>query len=446
MAETDRYYQLAEKALNLAMTLGAEWCDVSVGSGRHIGVTLEKTAIKEADSGRSQSASVRVFVGGAMGYATCGGHEADRLLAAARQAVGMAREGTSDPDFVALPGPEPVNEVDGLYDPQIEAMTVADVVALAVANIRLARQIEPDVNLSGHVSLSASDSVLVSSTGIRLSRRRTELDGDIEALIVRGEAAADKGYYYDFDSGRMAADCRIDEIARAAVEGARRMLGARRIASGRMTVILGPLAAHDFLDGVVGAANAESLQRGRSFLCGRMGQKIASDCLTLGDDGLVPHGLYSGACDGEGAPRRRVTIIDRGTFAAQLHNSYTAAKAREPNTGHGVRTGGIQPTNMTIALGDKTAADIIAETKRGLYLPIGHFSPNPASGDLSSSVDFGLLIDGGQIVHPVENVMLAGNMIDLLSAIDAVSSDYRDEPGNRMPTLRLRDVQIAGTE
>jgi PmbA protein len=446
MTETDRYYQLAEKALDLATSLGAEWCDVGVGSGRHIGVTLEKTAIKEADSGRSQSAGVRVFVGGAMGYATCGGHEEDRLLAAARRAVGMAREGTSDPDFVALPSPEPVDEIDGLYDPTIEAMTVADVVALAVANIRTAREMEPQVNLSGHVSLSASDGVLISSTGIRLARRRTELDGDIEALIVRGESAADKGYYYDFDSGHMLGDCRIDEIARAAVEGARRMLGARRMPSGRMTVVLGPLAAHDLLDSVVGAANAESLQRGRSFLCGKMGRKIASEHLTLGDDALVPHGLYSGACDGEGAPRRRVTIVDRGMFAAQLHNSYTAAKAGEPNTGHGVRTGGIHPTNMAIALGGRTADQIIAETDRGLYLPIGHFSPNPASGDLSSSVDFGLLIDGGRIVHPVENVMLAGNMLDLLAAIDAVSSDYREEPGNLMPTLRLRDVQVAGTE
>ncbi|MBN2583593.1 MAG: TldD/PmbA family protein [Planctomycetes bacterium] len=446
MAETDRYYQLAEKALDLARSLGAQWCDVSVGSGRHIGVALEKTAIKEADSGQSQACSVRVFVDGAMGYATSGGHEEDRLLAAARRAVGMAREGSDDPDFVSLPAPESADEIDGLYDPAIDAMTVSDVVALAVANIKLAREMERDVNLSGQISLTSSEGVLVSSTGIRLDRRRTELDGDVEAIISRGDAAADKGYYYDFDSGRMLSDCNVGEIARAAVEGARQMLGARRIGSGRMPILLGPVAAYDFLGGIIAAANAESLQRGRSYLCGKMGQTLGSEHLTLTDDGLIPRGLYSGAYDGEGAPRRRVTIFDRGVFSAQLHNSYTAAKAGEPNTGHGVRSGGVHPTNMVVGLGTRTAAELIAEVDRGLYLPIGHFSPNPASGDLSSSVDFGLLIEGGRVVHPVENVMVAGNMIDLMKAVDAVSSDYREEPGNLLPTIRIRDVQVAGTE
>jgi len=449
MAKTDDYMLLAEKALKLAQSLGAESCDVSVGAGRHIGVDLEKTAVKEADAGYSQSCSVRVFIGGAMGYATSGGHEEDRLLAAARRAVEMASEGTPDPDFKGLPQSEPVEEVEGLYDPRIDRLKVEDVVAMAVANIKRAREMDKTVNLSGHVGLTSSEGALAGSTGIRLCRRRTELDGEMEALVLGGSGGTggeDKGYYYDFNSGRMLEDCRIEEISRAAVEGARRMLGARRIGSGRMPIVLGPLAAFDFLGSLMGAANAESLQRGRSFLCQKMGQQVAGPLLTLRDDGLVPRGLYSGATDGEGAPRRRVTVLDQGVFAAQLHNSYTAAKAGQANTGHGVRAGGVRHTNMDIRLGDRTAEEIIGEVDRGLYLAISHFSPDPTSGDLSGSVDFGFLISAGEIVHPVENVMIAGNMLDLASGLDAVSSDFREEPGNRMPTVRIQDVQVAGTE
>jgi len=443
MTDTDRYMLLAETALEAARSLGAEWCDVSVGSGRHIGVSLEKTAVKSADSGHSESAGVRVFVRGAMGYAICGGLEEDRLLAAVRRAVGLAREGTPDPDFKALPEPAEVEPVQGLYDPAIAEMRVEDVVALAAANIRLAREMEPGVNLSGHVSVTAGDSVLAGSTGIRLARRRTRLEADIEALVARGD---DKGYFYDWDSSRMLADCAVEELARPAIEGARRMLGARRMASGRMPVVLGPLAAADFMSELVSAAGAESLQRGRSFLCGKMGAKVGGDALTVADDGLVPRGLHSGEADGEGAPRRRVTVFDRGVFAAQLHNSYTAHKAGEPNTGHGVRTGGVRCTNLDPALGTQTAADIIRSTGDGLYLAISHFSPNPTSGDLSASVDFGFRIAGGRVAHPVESAMIAGNMLDLAAAVDAVSADFRDEPGNRMPTLRIADVQVAGTE
>jgi PmbA protein len=443
MAELDNYMQLAEQALELARSLGAEWCDVSIGSGRHITVTLERTAVKAADSGRSESASVRAFVGGAMGYALCGGLEPERLLAAARRAVGMAREGTPDPDFKSLPGPEPVPPVAGLHDPAVAELSVEDVVNLAVANIRLARELEREVNLSGQVSLSTSDGVLASSTGIRLTRRRTELDSEIEALVTRG---SDKGFYYDFDSGHMLADCRIEHLARAAIEGARRMLGARRVPSGRMPVVLGPLAAADFLSELVSAASAESLQRGRSFLCGKLGAKVASPIVTVVDDGLIPRGLQSGEYDGEGAPRRRVTVFDRGTFAAMLHNSYTAGKAGEPNTGHGSRTGGVRPTNVNPALGPRTADEIIRDTRDGLYLAISHLSPNPTSGDLSASVDFGFRIADGRLAYPVESTMIAGNMLDLAARIDAVSSDYREEPGLKMPTLRIQDVQVAGTE
>jgi PmbA protein len=443
MAQTDPYMLLAEKTLQRAQQLGAEWCDVSVGSGRHTSVSLEKTAVKSADSGRTESASVRAFIGGAMGYAVCGGLGEDRVMAAATRAVDMAREGSADPDFKALPSPETAPTVEGLFDPALAGMTVDDVVALAVANIRLAREMEPEVNLSGHVSLSAGESVLASSTGIRIEKRRTSLDADIEALVVRGD---DRGFYYDFDSGRMLDDCDTAVLARAAIEGARRMLGARRIGSGRMPVVLGPLSASDFVSDLIASANAESIQRGRSYLCGKMGQAIAGDVLTVTDDGLVDRGLYSGPCDGEGTPRRCVKVIDQGTFAAQLHSSYTAGKAGEPNTGHGSRSGGIQHTNLDLVLGDRTAEEIIRDTGDGLYFAISHFTPNPTSGDLSASVDFGFRLAGGEIAYPVERAMVAGNMLDLASRIDAVSSDYREEPGNRLPTVRIQDVQIAGTE
>lgn len=443
MPDTDAYMQLAEQALKVARDLGAEWCDVAVGAGRHIDVALKKTAVESADSGCSEAASVRVFVDGAMGYATVGGHDAERLAAAARRAVGMAREGTPDPDFKQLPAPEATPDVGGLYDEAVAAMSVENLVELAAANIRLARQMEPEVNLSGSVAMNAGEGVLASSTGIRLAKRRTNIEGDVEALITRGD---DKGFFYEWDAGRRLADCHLDVLARPAVEGARSMLGARRIGSGRMDVVLGPLSAADFIAELVFAANAESLQRGRSFLCGKLGQTVAGDVLTVRDNALIDAGLYSSEADGEGVPRRPVTVFDRGTFAAQLHNSYTAAKAGEPNTGHGSRTGGIQHTNLAIDLGKKTAEEIIRETGDGLYLAVSHFSPNPTSGDLSASVDFGFRIEGGQIAYPVESCMIAGNMLELAAAIDAVSADYREEPGNRMPTIRLRDVQVAGTE
>jgi PmbA protein len=76
----------------------------------------------------------------------------------------------------------------------------------------------------------------------------------------------------------------------------------------------------------------------------------------------------------------------------------------------------------------------------------GEIRPDPASGDISASIDFGFYVKNGELVHPVESAMLGGNIFDLLKNLDAVSSDARQEPGILMPTVRIQDVQIAGAE
>lgn len=437
------YLELCVDSVAKAVRLGAEWCDVSAGTGRDISVTIEKTGIKTADAGQGEDLAIRVFVRGGMGYAAVSGRDPADIAEAVERAVALAKEATPDPDFKRLPAPDPAPEVPGLFDDRVAGMGVTDVVRIAAANLEAAKALEPDVNLSGNVGLSVGEGALASSTGIALAVRGTDVGASIDALVKRG---SDVGFFYDFDFGRFLADCRLEDVGTSAVLSARRFLGAKRIKSGRMTLVLGPLASYGFLGGVVGAANAESIQRGRSYLCDRFGEVIGSPHLTLVDDGLIPRGLHSGAHDGEGTRRRRLTVIDRGRLVSLLHNSYTAGKACTESTGHGTHSGGISPTNLRPALGERPAAEILREVREGIYLESGELRADPASGDISASIDFGFLIRDGQPVHPVESAMIGGNIFDLLAHLDAVSSDAREEPGALMPTVRIQDVQIAGAE
>ena len=445
MTERDEqsYLDLATQCVEKAVRLGAEWCDVAAGTGRDIAVTIEKSGIKTADAGQGESLAIRCYVQGGMGYATVGGRDRGDIDQAVERAVALAKEATPDPDFKRLPDPQPEPEVEGLFDETVEGLGVEQVVRIAVANIEAGKAMEPDVNLSGHVALAVGSGALASSTGAALKSRATDISADISALIRRD---GDTGYFYDFDFGRHLADCRLERVAESAVDGARRFLGAKRIESRRMTLVLGPLASYGFLAELVAAANAESIQRGRSYLCDRLGKPVASTHLTIVDDGLVPRGIRSGAHDGEGTRRRPLTVIEEGRLASLLHNSYTAGKAGVESTGHGTHACGISPTNLRPALGQKPAAEILREVQDGIYLESGEIRPDPASGDISASIDFGFLIKDGRIVHPVENTMLGGSMFDLLERLDAVSSDARQEPGILMPTLRIQDVQIAGAE
>jgi PmbA protein len=442
MSDID-YLELCVGSVAKAVRLGAEWCDVSAGTGRDISVTIEKTGIKTADAGQGEDLAIRVFVRGGMGYAAVSGRDPADIAEAVERAVALAKEATPDPDFKRLPAPDPAPQVEGLFDDRVAGMGVADVVRIAAANLEAAKALEPEVNLSGSVGLSVGEGALASSTGIALAVRGTDVGASIDALVKRG---SDVGFFYDFDFGRFLADCRLEDVGTSAVLSARRFLGAKRIKSGRLTLVLGPLASYGFLGGVVGAANAESIQRGRSYLCDRFGEVIGSPHLTLVDDGLIPRGLHSGAHDGEGTRRRRLTVIDRGRLVSLLHNSYTAGKACTESTGHGTHSGSISPTNLRPALGERPAAEILREVREGIYLESGELRADPASGDISASIDFGFLIRDGQLVHPVESAMIGGNIFDLLAHLDAVSSDAREEPGALMPTVRIQDVQIAGAE
>jgi PmbA protein len=437
------YLDLCRHCVEKAVRLGAEWCDVSAGAARDISVSIEKTGIKTADAGQGEDIAIRAFVRGGMGYASVSGSQRRDINEAVEQAVALAKEATPDPDFKRLPSPQPAPPVAGHFDDRIAGMSVEDVVRIAVANIEAAKAMDPEVNLSGHVSLAVGEGALASSTGVALEVRGTAIDADIEALLKRGD---DKGYFYDFDFGRNLADTALEKVSESAILGARRFLGAKRIHSGRMTLVLGPLAAQGFLAGIVGAANAESIQRGRSYLCNKLGEAIAGEHLTIVDNGLIPRGVRSGAHDGEGTRRRLLTIIDRGRLVSLLHNSYTASKAGTESTGHGTHGGGISPTNLRPALGPKTAAELIREVKEGIYLESGEIRPDAASGDVSASIDFGFYVKDGQIQFPVESAMLGGTILELLPRLDAVSSDFREEPGVLMPTIRIHDVQIAGTE
>jgi PmbA protein len=440
---TKTYLDIAQRCVEKAMRLGAEWCDVSAGLARDISVSIEKTGIKTADAGQGEDVAVRVYVRGGMGYAVASGRQQHDIDEIVERAVALAKESTPDPDFKSLPSPDPAPEVEGLFDDRIAGMTVQEVVAVAVANIERARTIDPSVNLSGHVGLSVDVGALASSSGIALESRGTEIGADIEALVKRG---SDTGYFYDFDFGRFLEDTALGGLADKAIDGARRFLGAKRVHSGRMALILGPLASYGFLASLVGAGGAESIQRGRSYLCGKVGEVIGSQHLSITDDGLIPRASRSGSHDGEGTRRRPLVVFEHGRFANLLHNSYTAGKACTQSTGHGTQSGGISSTNLRPALGTRTAAEILKDVKEGIYLESGEIRPDPASGDISASIDFGFYVKDGQIQYPVESAMMGGNMLDLLPRLDAVSSDAREEPGLLMPTVRIQDVQIAGTE
>ena len=150
------------------------------------------------------------------------------------------------------------------------------------------------------------------------------------AVIRNGE---DVGSFYDFDSARSLDDFDPEGIGRSAAVEAEKFLGARKLDTARLPVILGPLAGHSLFGTIAGNLDAESVLRGRSFMAGKVGQKIASDIVSITDDPWIPGGFSSRIVDGEGYPTKPLVLVENGIFQTYLYGSYSAGKAGVENTG-----------------------------------------------------------------------------------------------------------------
>jgi hypothetical protein len=81
----------------------------------------------------------------------------------------------------------------------------------------------------------------------------------------------------------------------------------------------------------------------------------------------------------------------------------------------------------------------------GIYVTSGGPNADRVTGDFSSTVDFGFKIENGEIAYPIRNAAIGGSFLEFLNDIDEVSSDYREDPGEKMPTIRVRKIRLAGS-
>lgn len=442
MIDKDTLLKIAQTACDAAISNGAEFADVSVGWGKSLFVDLELSAIKSCDSRQGGGISVRAIYRGGTGWSSADSLTVEAAADAGKSSARLAKLAEPDPDFISLVAPaESYPTIEGLSDPRIAEMEIKQLIECSLANVDGALEVCSDAIVQGGFSAWYGSQTLVNSLGVSRAEDGSSIGGHIMAIVKRGD---DVGSFYDFDFGRVLDDFDPKGVGASAAKEAMRFLGSRKIDTARMPVILGPLASSSIFGGVAENIDAEGIQRKRSFMMDKLGEKIGSDAITITDEPHIPRGMSSRGWDGEGSPTKPTVIMENGVLKTYLYSSYTAGKAGVPNTGHGTRGAGASTSNVIPKLGTMTGEQIIKSTKEGLYINMGGLSPNGTTGDVSSSVDFGFKIENGELAYPVMNAMVGGSFLDMLANVDQVSSDYRAEPGAVMPTVRIQDCLVAG--
>ena len=438
---------LAEQLVRTCLKKGADAAEVYLQTGRNLSIEVRNGEIETIQEASGAGAGLRVFVKGRMAFSSSNDLGEKALDDAVARAVDFARITTADEANV-LPEDKGLTEVSGLYDPSIAGIPMD-------AKIELVRKVEKLALTDPRVTKSAGagygegegEVVLANSHGLIKSARSSFCSFGISVVAEKGEQKSSGGEYC---GRRFFADLKpAGEIAAVAARKAVEMLDPKPVKTQKAAVIFDKDVAYAVLGGILGAVNGESVLQGASFLGRRLGQKIASDLVTLVDDGTLPKGPASEPFDGEGVPTARRIIVDKGVLAGFMYNTIVAKRAGVQSTGNASRDGfsslpGIGPHNFYMAAGTSKRADLIQATPRGLLLTeVTGYGINPVNGNFSGGAE-GFWIEDGKIAFPVKGVTIAASADEMLGGIDMVADDIDLDRSMTAPTFRIKLMQIGG--
>ena len=221
-----------------------------------------------------------------------------------------------------------------------------------------------------------------------------------------------------------------------------------KVATQKVPVIFDQTAARSLLDHLFEAVHGMSIYRHESFLAGKLDEKVASEQLTLVDDGTLPGLFGTSPFDDEGVPSRRTVVIERGVLNSYLLNTYAARKLGMKTTGNASRglTGnaGIGHGNFFVERGVQTPEHLIAGVANGFYVTeLMGFGVNVVTGDYSRGAA-GLWIRNGELAFAVSEVTIAGNLKDMLLGLESVGSDLEFRGSSAAPTLKIGEMTVGG--
>ncbi len=441
--------QTADKILSRAMSLKVDGADVYLRSSASTTIEVKEQKVDAFDRARDIGAGLRVVEGGRLGFASTTDLSDGAIQKLAQDAVTNARN--ADPDkFNGLPGKSATGYAEvNIFDRLLEGLAEEEMIARVMAMEKEAYAVDPRVKRIRKASarFSSAETLLMSSSGIELSFRGTIGYSSIEVVAEeKGESQAG----WDSDIKRFYDKLEIEEVARRAAKKALNLLGARSIPSVKAPVILDRTVAEELLSIMASGFSAENVQKKKSLFMDKLNQVVMSPLVTIYDDGLLAGGVGAAPADDEGVPTSRKTVVDKGRLLLFLHNTYTANKEGTVSTGNAVRGGfkglpGVGVTNLSLSPGAQSPQEAIAGTEKGFYVTeiMGAHTANSISGDFSVGAT-GFWIEKGKIAYPVREATIAGNLLDVMKNVDAVCSDLKFSGRIGSPTIRIKELSIAG--
>ncbi|HEV2323082.1 MAG TPA: TldD/PmbA family protein [Terracidiphilus sp.] len=448
---------LAAEVVSLAVKAGASDAEAVAREGDEFSVTVRMGEVETLKESGSRALGLRVFLGKRSASTSTSDLTADGIRQLVDGAMALVKVTEEDP-CTGLPDAAEFGALEGelhLYFGDVYSLSGPERIEWARRTESAALAADPRITNSDGGSFEAATGrrALANSRGF-VGGYHTSYAGVSAAPLARD---ADGKMQRDgwWSSARRLAD--VDSPESVGQEAARRTLrrlGARRVPTQRVPIVFAPEVARSLLGSIFEAASGDAIWRSASFLAGKLDQQIAASSVTLVDDNtmLVPTGaggFGTSPFDGEGLPSQRTVVIENGVLCTYLLNTYTARKLGMKST-HNASRGlagapGIGAGNLYLQPGTLSPEQILADVPSGLYVTgLMGFGVNTVTGDYSRGAT-GLWIENGQLTHAVEEVTVAGNLVEMLRNVTAIGNDLVFRSSIASPTLRIDGMTIAGS-
>jgi PmbA protein len=443
--------RLAEKAVSLALNKGAGEAEAFVYQGLTTNVNIERGQIARSSRIVDRGLGIRAIVNRAIGFSYTNILESEGVIEeTALKALNLARASKPDKDWHGLPTKKPFASVEGTYDDNIVELNSEDLVKVASAMLDAAEKTDKRVfPIEGGVGTSYLSMAIANSNDVEGFDHGTVFECSLAAIAQGGGEVTPVCFEFSVERKyNVNPEWVGEEAARLAVSA----LKAKRMKTKNTSVIFTQFALQQLLYyTLINAVKANYVQRNQSAFRDRIGEKVASEKVTIYDDGVFNGGLRTWKFDGEGVPQQKTLIIERGILRNFIYDDYTAKKEGKESTGNASRAGylstpSVEATNFRFTPGNKAPEELLSEVGEGLlvYFLQGAPSSNPASGEFSVVATPAWKIENGKIAYATKGAMLAGNIFRVLTNVSALADNERKIGQLVAPWILVENVKVIG--
>ncbi|MFN3628964.1 MAG: metalloprotease PmbA [Casimicrobiaceae bacterium] len=445
---TEQLRAVASAALERAQAQGADQCEAEATQSAGLNVTVRMGELETLEHTGEQSLTVTVYVkdrkGGGPGYARGNATTSDftpsAIAAAVDKAMAIARYTSADPCAGLADAADMAQAFPDLDLHHPWAIDVAQAQETARECEAAAFAVDRRIDNSEGATLSASENefVYANSHGF-MGGYRGSAHYLYCAVVASEGGAMERDHWYSAHRVPTKLESPV-EVGRRAGERAVARLNPRKIATQTAPVLLAPWIASGFIGHAISALYGGALYRKTSFLVDSVGKRIFAPLVEIVEDPLIPQGYASAPFDAEGVASRRRTVVEAGVIQGYFLSAYSARKL-------GLRTTGNAGGNHNLLVRPTAAADLnglARDMGRGLLVTeVMGQGVNPVTGDYSRGAA-GFWVEGGELVHPVSEITISGNLLELYQRIVAIGSDIDRRGSKQVGSVLIESMQIAG--